>query len=161
LIDIIGADNVNTLLENLGLENTRLLRKMQAKNIDPDLQENLSTPRELSKLLLMILNHKGLDQEVCERTIEVLKLYKVGVIRDSLPDNIIVADKSGWMGAVECDTAIVYAAEPYIVTVMAKHIPDWDLKNQETKEAMKQVVSEIHSYYHDVFTTSTHGRRIK
>lgn len=161
LIDIVGVDNVNKLIGSLGLENTKLLRKMQAKNIDPDLQENLSTPRELSKLLMMIMNHFGLDAEVCEKALSVLKLHKDGVIRDALPEVYVVADKSGWMGAVECDTGIVYAEKPYIVTVMAKYIPEWDLKSQETKESMKQIVSEVHNYYQTVFTTSKYGRRIK
>ena len=35
MIDVVGMENVNDLLERLGLEKTRLLRKMQA-GVDPD-----------------------------------------------------------------------------------------------------------------------------
>jgi beta-lactamase class A len=160
IMDIVGAENVNKLLKNLGLADTKLLRKMQAKDIDPDKQENLSTPRELSKLLMMIINHYGLDAEVCEKTIDVLKLYKDGIIREALPKDYMVADKSGWMGAVQCDTGIVYAEKPYIVTVMAKYIPERDRNDQETKDALKQAISEIHTYYQSKFTASKYGRRI-
>jgi beta-lactamase class A len=160
LIDIVGFENVNRLLEILGLVDTKLLRKMQMKDIDPDLQENLSTPRELSNLLHMIMNRKGLDENVCRKALEVLKLHKQGIIRDAIPRNYVVANKAGWMDAIECDTSIVYAEKPYIVTVMTKHISKWDVNKQKTKESMKQVVSIIHDYYQNKFTSSKYGRRI-
>jgi beta-lactamase class A len=161
LIDIVGMDNVNNLLEQLGFKNTKLLRKMQAKDIDPEVQENLTTPREFSQLMKKIMNHEGLSAHVCEKTIEILKLYKDGIIRDALSDDYTVADKRGWMDAVQCDSGIVYADKPYIVTVMAKHIPEWDRKGAETRDALEQAVAEIHDYYKNVATCTIYGRRIK
>ena len=161
MMDIVGVDNVNQLLERLGLEETKLLRKMQAKDIDPEVQENLTTPREFSRLLMMIMNHYGLDAVVCEKTLNVLKLYKDGIIRDSMPIDYTIADKSGWMGAVQCDSGIVYADKPYIVTVMAKFIPEWDRNGAETRESMKQAVAMVHDYYQNIATTTRYGRRVK
>jgi len=158
MIDVVGMENVNDLLERLGLEKTRLLRKMQA-GVDPDKIENLTTPRDFSRLLMMIKNHYGLDAEVCEKTLDVLKLYKDGVIFEALPEDYAVADKSGWMGGVQCDAGIVYAEKPYIVTVMASHIPVWDRNGYETRENLKQIVSEIHDYYCNKAITSRYGRR--
>ncbi|MBE0633408.1 serine hydrolase [Candidatus Bathyarchaeota archaeon] len=161
MIDVVGMDNVNRVIEQLGLVDTRLRRKMQAKGIDPDKVENLTTPREFSTLLMMIMNHEGLDSGVCEKTLGALKLYKDGIIRDALPGDFEVADKSGWMGAVQCDSGIVYAEKPYIVTVMAKHIPAWDRNGAETRDMMKQAVAGIHDYYQNIATASRYGRRIK
>jgi beta-lactamase class A len=161
MIDIVGMERVNTLLTRLGLKETKLLRKMQAKEIDPDKQENLTTPREFSLLMSMIFGHHEMDADVCEKTIEIMKLYKDGIIRDALPDDIVVADKSGWMGAVQCDSGIIFAEKPYIVTVMAKHIPAWDRNGAETREALKQAVSEIHDYYQNIATATRYGRRIR
>ena len=161
MIDVVGMDNVNRVIEQLGLVDTRLRRKMQAKGIDPDKVENLTTPREFSTLLMMIMNHEGLDSGVCEKTLGALKLYKDGIIRDALPGDFEVADKSGWMGAVQCDSGIVYAEKPYIVTVMAKHIPVWDRNGAETRDMMKQAVAGIHDYYQNIATASRYGRRIK
>jgi beta-lactamase class A len=161
MIDVVGMDNVNLVIDQLGLVDTRLRRKMQAKGIDPDKVENLTTPREFSTLLMMIMNHEGLDSGVCEKTLGALKLYKDGIIRDALPGDFEVADKSGWMGAVQCDSGIVYAEKPYIVTVMAKHIPPWDRNGAETRDMMKQAVAGIHDYYQNIATASRYGRRIK
>jgi beta-lactamase class A len=161
IIDIVDMDNVNNLLEQLGFKDTKLLKKMQAKDIDPEVQENLTTPREFSQLMKKIMNHEGLSALVCEKTIEILKLYKDGIIRDALPEDCTVADKSGWMDAIQCDSGIVYADKPYIVTVMAKHIPEWDRKGAETRDALKKAVVEIHDYYQNIATTTKYGRRIK
>ena len=160
MIDVVGMENVNGLLEQLGFVDTKLLRKMQKKGIDPDKYENLTTPREFSSLMLMTMNHEGLDTDVCENALNVLRLYKDGIIREALPSDYNVADKSGWMGAVQCDSGIVYAEKPYIVTVMAKNIPIWDRNGAEARATMRQMVSEIHGYYQNVATASRFGRRI-
>jgi beta-lactamase class A len=110
---------------------------------------------------MMTMNHFGLDANVCEKTLDVLKLYKDSLIRDALPEDYMVADKSGWMGAVQCNSGIVYADNPYIVTVMAKFIPEWDRNGAETREAMKQAVAEVHNYYQNIAATTLYGRRIK
>jgi len=161
MIDVVGMDNVNNLLERYGFTDTRLMRKMQAKDIDPEIQENLTTPREFSNLIRMIYTHDSLDASVCKQTIDVLKYYKDGIIRDALPGDFEVADKSGWMGAVQCDSGIVYAEKPYIVTVMAKHIPAWDRNGAETREALKHAVAVVHDYYQNIATATRYGRRIR
>jgi beta-lactamase class A len=159
VIDLVGMDNVNRLLQGLGFDATRLVRKMQAKGLDPDRVENLSTPRELTGLMEAIYRGEGLSPGVCERTLAVLGLYKPGVIRDAVQGGVVVADKSGWMGGVECDTGIVYAAKPYAVTVMAKNIPSWDQGSLEAKEALRETVSAVHDYYLNIGTATKHGRR--
>lgn len=161
IIDLVGMDNVNKLLEKLDLKKTRLLRKMQAKNLDLNEVENLSTPRELSELVMMIMNHDKLDSDPCEKTIDVLKLFKDGIIRDALPQEYTIADKGGWMGGVQCDCGIVYADKPYIVTVMAKYIPKWDHNGSKASEVLKEAVAEIHEYFQNIASASRYGRRIR
>ena len=161
MIDWVGMDNVNRLLTELGFTETKLRRKMQAVDIDYDLMENVSTPREFSHLLSMMLRYEGLDPDVCEKSLEMLRIHKPGIIRDALPVNLDVSDKSGWMGGVQCDSGIVHLeGKPYIVTIMAKSIPDWDKDGQEAKETMKSAVAEVHDYFVNLSTASVHGRRI-
>ena len=159
IIDLVGMDNVNRLLVSLGLEATRLVRKMQAKGVDPDRVENLSTPRELTTLLEMIHRGEGLSEHVCTKALDALRLYKPGIIRDAVEGDVEIADKSGWMGGVECNTGIVYLASPYVVTVMAKNVPAWDRGGLEAKETLREVVSAINGYYLNTGTATRFGRR--
>lgn len=159
VIDLVGMDNVNGLLERLGLETTRLVRRMQAKGLDPDSVENLSTPRELARLMELIHRREGLSGYVCGKALDALKLYKTGVIRDAVPGDVAVADKSGWMGGVECDAGVVYLPKPYVVAVMAKNVPSWDLGGLEAKETLREIASEVHEYYENAGTATRYGRR--
>jgi beta-lactamase class A len=160
MIDLVGMSNVNTLLDSLGLKKTRLLRKMQDKDVDPDLVENLSTPKELSVLLERLMNRDGVSEYVSEKSLEILKLSKPGVIRDAVAGDYEIADKSGWMGGVECDSGVVYIQEPYIVTVMAKNISVSDKGSRKVKETLRRVVTTIHEYYLNTCTSTRFGRRI-
>jgi beta-lactamase class A len=160
IIDKVGIDNVNHLLKLLGLEETRLLRKMQAKDVDPEVYENLSTPKELTSLMLKLMMSQGVCNNVTEASLEVLKLYKPGVIRDVIGEDVPLANKSGWMGGVECDTGIVYLPNPYIVTIMAKNIPAWDKGSLVAKEILREMISELHNYYMNTGASTQHGRLI-
>src|SRR6266404_7830544 len=48
IIDRIGMENVNALLDSLGLTHTRIRRKMMDIKAASDGRENVSTPREIS-----------------------------------------------------------------------------------------------------------------
>jgi beta-lactamase class A len=159
VIDLVGMGSVNGLLEHLGLETTRLVRRMQAKGVDPDRVENLSTPRELARLMELIHRREGISPYVCERALDALKMYKTGVIRDAVPGDVAVADKSGWMGGVECDVGVVYLPRPYVVAVMAKNVPSWDHGGLEAKETLREIASAVHEYYENAGTATRYGRR--
>src|SRR5207249_7391693 len=51
IIDRVGLDNVNALLDSLGLSHTRLRRKMMDIKAAAEGRDTTSTPRELSQLL--------------------------------------------------------------------------------------------------------------
>jgi beta-lactamase class A len=159
IIDTVGMDNVNRLLERLGMEVTRLTRKMYAKGLDLDTVENLSTPRELTGLMELTYRGDGLSHHAFGKALEALKMYKTGVIKDAVSAGLAVADKSGWMGGVECDTGIVYLPKPYVVTVMAKNIPTWDQGSMDAKETLREIVSAVHGYYENVGSATRYGRR--
>src|SRR5260370_19082955 len=62
LIDRVGMENVNTMLDSLGLTNTRLRRKMMDLKAAQEGRENVSTPREIMTLLQPIWQNKLFSQ---------------------------------------------------------------------------------------------------
>jgi len=161
LIDLVGMEDVNRLLESLGFTVMRLKRKMQALDVDPETHENLATPKEMAQILELLYRGDGVSSYVCENTLRLLRNFKQGVIRSVVPRDIPVVNKDGWMGGVRCDNGIVYLPNgAYVVSVMAKHIPSWDLHSNEAKDQMSHVVSVIHDYFHEVNNATKYGRRV-
>lgn len=161
IYDKVGAEDVNKLLKELGLERTKLARKMQAYRDIASENENITTPYAISSLLAMLETRHGLSEFVAEHTLDKLKIWKEGMIRDAIPEGIEVADKSGWMGGVHCNTGIVYGPKnKYVVTIMFKHIPKSDFRGLEMWMAARSVLGLIHEYYDEMGSSSKFGIRL-
>jgi beta-lactamase class A len=64
LIDRVGMENVNALLDSLALHNTKLRRKMMDVKAATEGRENISTPQEMLTLLEKIYQGKLFNKEM-------------------------------------------------------------------------------------------------
>ncbi|MFQ6076497.1 MAG: serine hydrolase [Candidatus Bathyarchaeia archaeon] len=161
LIDIVGMEDVNRTLTRLGLERTKLRRKMMDYEAAKAGQENVSTPREMIELMDRLYRGKGLSPYVCESTLNIMKKPKLGVIRASVPDEIPVADKSGGVEGVSCDIGIVFLPRrPYAIAVMTKHIPISDFHGLDTRRTMIHVTGLVQTYFQEMDLATPLGRRV-
>lgn len=159
--DKVGNDDVNKLLHGLGIKGTKLSRKMQAYRDIASENENITTPEDMTKLLSSLYLARGVSDYIAKKTIEKLMIWKEGIIRDAIPDGIDVADKSGWMGGVHCNTGIVYNSKnPYVVTIMFKHIPKSDERGLGMRAAARKILGLIHEYYDEMGSASKFGIRL-
>jgi beta-lactamase class A len=119
LIDRVGMDNVNRMLDSLGLAHTRLRRKMMDLEAAKEGRENISTPREMMTLLEAIYRGKLLDQESAADFFKILSTNKDSWIPRDLPADVKIANKPGSLEAVRNDSGIVFAeGRPYVICVM-------------------------------------------
>jgi beta-lactamase class A len=70
LIDRVGMENVNAMLESLGLAHTRLRRKMMDLAAAQEGRENISSPREMMLLLGAIYRGKAVEQGIVLRFLQ-------------------------------------------------------------------------------------------
>ena len=160
LIDLVGMEDVNTSLKSLGLKVTKLQRKMIDWDAAKAGKENISTPREAIHLLDCIYNKRGVSEYQRENVLNIMKKPKIGVIRNSVPDEIEIANKPGRIEGASCDVGIVLLPnQPYAVTVMTKHIPLSDFRNLITAEAMRQVTELVHTYFLETSKSTIFGLR--
>ncbi|MDH5406716.1 MAG: class A beta-lactamase-related serine hydrolase, partial [Candidatus Aminicenantes bacterium] len=123
LIDLVGMENVNRTLSELGLTETRLQRKMMDYRAAAEERENISTPMEMLKLLEFIYRSEVLDPSSCDAILDILKRRKSGSIRQLLPSGIEVAHKPGGIEGVACDIGVVYLPHrPYIICAMTNYL---------------------------------------
>jgi beta-lactamase class A len=122
LIDRVGMDNVNSMLDGLGLHSTRLARKMMDIPAEQAGRENRSTPREMATLLEQLYAGKLLDAEHTKATLEILEYPKDSPLRAGLPDTITVAEKPGSLNGAQCDSGVVFLdGRPYVISVMTTY----------------------------------------
>ncbi len=144
LLDRISGDAVNREMDKLGLEQTRVLRKILGggKDVKPvpsgwteagRRPENqgfgigVSTPREMVLLFEKIERGEAVSAEASREMIEILKRqqYRDGIGRrlGSLP----VASKSGALDRLRSDAGIVYAPGGRLaIAVTCDELPEVD-----------------------------------
>src|SRR5271169_646960 len=76
LIDRVGMENVNAMLDSLGLTHTRLHRKMMDLEAAKQGRENISTPREMMTLLDAIYRGKMLNKQSTDDFFKMLSTNK-------------------------------------------------------------------------------------
>ena len=73
LIDHVGMDNVNTMMRDLGMEQSLLGRRMLGRMALEGEQENVATPNEFALMLRAILNRTAATASSCDKMIVFLE----------------------------------------------------------------------------------------
>lgn len=137
LIDRVGMQNVNAMLDSLELTHTRLRRKMMDLQAAKEGRENISTPREMMSLLGAIYRNKVLNKDSAADFFKVLSTEKDSWIPRDIPAEVTIANKPGSLEAVRNDSGIVFVeGRPFVICVMTSF-----LRNERDGEAAISRVS--------------------
>ena len=155
LIDRVSMENVNRLMDSLGLTHTRLRRKMMDLKAAGQGRENVSTPREMMTLLEQIYRGKVLNKELTEDFLKMLSTHKTSYIPRDLPDGLRTANKPGELEAVRNDSGIVFAQNrPYVICVMTTYLRN----ERDGEEAITRVSSAAYRMFDRFGRASEYGR---
>lgn len=155
LIDRVGMDNVNAMLDSLGLSHTRLRRKMMDLKAASEGRENISTPREMMTLLEAISRDKVLNKESTADFFKVLSTNKASWVPRDLPPDVKVANKPGALEAVRNDSGIVFVAgRPYVICVMTAYLRN----EREGEDAISKISLAAWRMFDRLSRASEYGR---
>jgi beta-lactamase class A len=155
LIGRVGMDNVNAMLDGMGLHATRLRRQMMDLKAAGEGRENVSTPREMMSLLETIYRGKLLNKEMTADFIKVLSTHKESSLLQGLPDDAVAASKPGELEAVRNDSGIIFVkGRPYILCVMTTYLKD----EKEGAAAIRKITTLTYSYFDRLARASEYGR---
>src|SRR5437762_6630712 len=144
LIDRVGKDNVNAMLRGLGLTETMLRRKMMDFAAARRGEENVSTPREMTRLLEAIYKGKLLNKELNEQFVKQLSTLKESYIPHDLPPGVQVANKPGNLQNVRTDSGIVFVKDrPFAMSVMTSNARD----ERAAERAISEIALEAYRYF--------------
>lgn len=155
LIDRVGMENVNALMDSMGLPHTRLRRKMMDVKAAAEGRENISTPTEMMTLLEQIYRGKVLNKELTDDFFKVLTTHKESFIPRELPDDLKIANKPGELEGVRNDCGIVFVPNrPYIICVMTGYLR----RERDGEQAISEVSGAAYRMFDRLARASEYGR---
>jgi beta-lactamase class A len=157
LIDRVGMENVNRLMDSLGLSHTRLRRKMMDLKAASEGRENVSTPREMMTLLESMYRGKVLNKAMTDDFFKMLSTHKDSFIPRDLPPDLQIVNKPGELEGVRNDSGIVFVPNrPYVICVMTTY-----LKNERSgEEAISRISAAAYHMFDRLGRASEYGRVI-
>ena len=152
LIDVLGLERVNALLERCGVSDTRLLRRITFELEDgriPDI--GVGTPHDFAVLMEKLARREVLSAASCDEIVAILRRqhYRDYLPR-YLPSTSWVASKPGMLPGVRNDVGIVgtESGPAFVVAVMTRDSADhrWVVDN-EGAAAIARISRLIHDYF--------------
>ena len=118
----LGMARINRLLDELNLGNTRLRRIMLDTAAAARNEENVSTPKEMARLVEMIYRQRLVDPSASMDMRNLMGLVKAD-FRKSVRSGVEVASKPGEVTGVRCETGIIFLpGRPIVLSVMSSFV---------------------------------------
>jgi beta-lactamase class A len=155
IIDRIGMENVNALLDSLGLTHTRLRRKMMDVKAAAEGRENIATPREMVTLLEVLYRGKVLNKQMTDDFFELLSIHKESYIPRELPEDLRIANKPGELEGVRNDSGIVFTGNrPFVISVMTTYLR----REKDGGDAIIRIATAAYQMFDRLSRASEYGR---
>jgi len=126
LIEAVGLEAVNAALRDLGAHDSVQGRKFYGRAALPGEPENLTTARDLARLLVAILGNQAASAASCEAMLGYLRGQShLDRLARRLPESVPYAGKTGSLTGTVLDAGIIFApARPLIITAIATALTD-------------------------------------
>lgn len=157
LIDRVGMDSVNRTMAEFGLANTKLQRKMIRPEESARGNENVSTPQEAAALMERIFRcDLPLGPTECRELRDILEIPHEGPIRDAVPPDVTVGQKTGTITGVRVNWGYVdLPGRPYIVTAMENYGD-----SERLSHAIREVADVAQGYFGKLAGATPYGTRV-
>jgi beta-lactamase class A len=153
-IEMAGMDEVNRMMDSLGLPHTRLRRKMMDTAAVARGEENVSTPEEMARLVEMIYRGKVVDDAAGKEIVEIMKKVSGG-IHEGVPLDIETASKTGELPGARGETGIVFLeGRPFVLSVMSAFIDD-------RRTPVPEVTRIVYRYFEKLAGANAWGNRLR
>jgi len=131
IMDLLGIENIQRMVQQLGLKDTKIQRKMMDYGSAAKGLENVTSPYDMMITLEKIANKEVLEEESCEAILDILSRAQDTLgLRRLIPADVRIEHKTGELDDVCNDVGIVRAAEtPFVIAVLSKGvnmIEGWD-----------------------------------
>ncbi len=145
LIDLVGAENTTQTMRDLGAKDIQVLRGVEDQKAFDAGKSNTTTAFDLMVIMEAIGSERSVDASSSREMFEVLLDQEFDeLIPAKLPDDVIVAHKTGFITGVQHDAAIVKLPNgtTYILVILTKNLEDVE----EGKAKITDISRMIYDY---------------
>jgi beta-lactamase class A len=136
LIEKLGLEQIQDNINNWGLTNTKLNRKMMDFEAIKAGKQNFTTSEETNGLLIKLLNKQLLSKKSGKKAMEILLACEDRTtIPRNIPPYIPIAHKTGTLDYVRGDAGIIFSKNILILTVF--------VENFESLEQAEVIIGRI------------------
>lgn len=145
LIDLLGMDKINSCIQELGLKETKLQRKMMDSESRKKGKENLTTAAEMADLMIRLDRGEIIDLVYSAQMLDIMKgQADESMMRVDLPDEITIARKTGELENLDHEVAIVFENQCNYLYVFFV----WDAQsNNEARQILQRTSKIVYDYF--------------
>lgn len=153
-IRMVGMENVNRTMDQLGFPRTRLQRVMLDSAAAQNDQENISTPNEMVRLADLIHQGHAVSPEASRQMVDIMRLVKAH-FRKAMPAGTDIASKPGGIPGVKCETGVVYLkGRPFALSVMTAFVP-------ENSDVVEKAAALVFRHFEALNQYNSYGHKVR
>lgn len=145
LMDFLGMDRINQCIRELGCTESLLCRKMMDFQAAREGRENRTAAGEMAELLKRLYEGRLLGEPYDTQILDIMKgQADECMMRTELPDEIVIARKSGELDCLDHDIAIVYGRQTHYLYCFFV----WDAaSNNEAREILAKTSKIVYDFF--------------
>lgn len=145
LIDMVGAENTTKSMRELGAKDIQVLRGVEDQKAFDAGKSNTTTAYDLLVIMEAIATEKAVNPQADQEMFKILTdQYYRDLIPADLPQEVIVANKTGFITGIQHDSGIIRLPDgrQYVLVILSKNLKDKD----EGKKVSARVSRKIYNY---------------
>lgn len=127
VIELLGAENVNVTMRNMGAKDIQVRRGVEDSKAYQKGLNNTTTAYDLMLMFAEMGEGRTVNSDASKSMINILLDQQFNdVIPAKLPNNVKVAHKTGFITGVQHDSGIILLPDgrKYVLVLLSKHIED-------------------------------------
>lgn len=146
IIDLVGAQNVNQTMREMGANDIQILRGVEDTKAYQKGMNNTTTAFDQMLIFSAMAQGKTVDKKSSNAMVKILLDQAFNdKIPAQLPKDVKVAHKNGWIKGINHDAGIVYLPDgrKYVLVLLSKEISD----DKAGVTAMANVSKMVYDYF--------------
>ena len=146
VIELVDAKNLNQTMREMGAMDINVLRGVEDMKAYEAGLSNSTTAYDLMLIFEALAKGKAVNAEADKEMLQILQQQKhTDLIPDLLPENLKIANKTGWITGVHHDSALIELPDgkKYVLVLLSKNMKDMEAGTKMLAEVSKLIYDHV------------------